>query len=207
VDVERASGGVAARPALSAPLDGDAAYSCAMGAGDALRAVLATAEDQVVAVVRLPSTALRAAEELRDAARALRRVADRVDGVLDDVEEPVRALAPGLRRLAAVLDDPLVADAPETLAKLRDEVLPALRGLRETQQRVASIAGSTDRISALIDETGGRLAALPGAAALLMRRVPRAPELDQPAPPAAPGVAATEDGGWSEATDQGTDRP
>jgi ABC-type transporter Mla subunit MlaD len=146
----------------------------------AIGSLASTVRAQVSAAARLPSTTLATVEELRGAARAMRRVADRVDGILDEVEAPVRSLAPGLRRLATLLDDPIVAEAPETLARLRDEVLPALRSLRETQQRVAAIAGSTDRISALIDETGGRLAALPGAAALLMRRAPRYPAVEPP---------------------------
>ena len=147
----------------------------------ALGSVADVVREQVTAAVRLPGVALSAAEELRDAARSMRRVAERIDGVLDDVEEPVRAMAPTLERVRRILDDPIVAEAPETIARLRDEVLPALRSLRETQQRVAAIASSTDRITALIDETSGRLASLPGAAALLMRRtgrLPTAPRLE-----------------------------
>jgi ABC-type transporter Mla subunit MlaD len=140
--------------------------------------------DSALALVRLPVTALEAVEELRAAARSMRRVAERIDDVLDAVEEPVRSLAPTLARLARLLDDPMVAEAPEIMARLRDEVLPALRTLRDTQQRVASIATSTDRITALIDETSGRLASLPSAAALLMRRSGRPPLGPGAGPPA-----------------------
>jgi ABC-type transporter Mla subunit MlaD len=152
--------------------------------------MLDTARTQALALARLPGVAVEAVEELRDAARSMRRVAERIDGILDDVEQPVRNLAPTLRRVARLLDDPIVAEAPETLIRVRDELLPALRTLRDTQQRVASIASSTDRITTLIDETSGRLAALPTAAALLMRRssrtVPETPAAAGPAPAIAP---------------------
>ncbi|MFL6138422.1 MAG: hypothetical protein ACJ74O_11545 [Frankiaceae bacterium] len=161
-----------------------------MGQGPSVAALIGAARDQIIAVAKLPVVAVEAVEELRDAARTMRQVAERVDGVLDEVEGPVRALAPTLARLADLLADPMVAEAPETLARLRDEVLPAIRSLRETQQRVAAIATSTDRITALIDETGGRLAALPSAAALLMRRTGRPagtePGAAIPMPPASP---------------------
>src|SRR4051794_24491805 len=98
-----------------------------MASAPSLGALLGTARSQALALARLPVTALEAAEELRDAARSMRRVAERIDDVLDEVEEPVRSLAPQLARLSRLLDEPIVAEAPETLMRLRDEVLPALR--------------------------------------------------------------------------------
>ena len=128
-----------------------------LGSFGSVVTIATAARRQAETVLRLPGEAWGAVVELRDAARALQRVADRVDAVLDELEEPVRAVAPTLTRLARLLEDPRLADAPETMARLRDEVLPALRGIRETQQRVA---------------------ALPGAAALLMRRAQRPPDDD-----------------------------
>jgi hypothetical protein len=49
-------------------------------------------------------------------------------------------------------------------------MLPVVSGLRDTQQKVTSIASSTARMSSLIDETGSRLSALPGANLLLRPR-------------------------------------
>ena len=125
-----------------------------LGSFGSVVTIATAARRQAETVLRLPGEAWSA---VVDAARALQRVADRVDAVLDELEEPVRAVAPTLTRLTRLLEDPRLADAPETMARLRDEVLPALRGIRETQQRVA---------------------ALPGAAALLMRRAQRPPDDD-----------------------------
>ena len=55
-----------------------------------------------------------------------------------------------------------------------------MSGLRDTQQKVTSIATSTARMSSLIDETGSRLSALPGANLLLR---PRQPEPGEPGEP------------------------
>src|SRR4051812_29455666 len=107
-----------------------------MAALPSIGSLLTAGRDSAIALVRLPVTAFEAVDELRSAARSMRRVAERIDSVLDEVEEPVRSLAPTIARLARLLDDPMVAEAPEVIARLRDEVLPALRTLRDTQQRV-----------------------------------------------------------------------
>jgi hypothetical protein len=93
-----------------------------------------------------------------------------VEGVLGELEQPLKELAPGLRTLAAVLQDPVVATVPETLAQVQRDVLPVLRALAETNERVAVIAGSTERLMAFVDDTGRTLAGLPGAALLARRR-------------------------------------
>lgn len=113
--------------------------------------------------------------QARETVATVQRLATRMDGLLDELEEPVRALAPGLTRLAAVLDDPAVATLPETLLQAQADVLPVLRGLRDTQVKVAGIATTTDRLVSLVD-AGGRLAGLPGAALLGLRRA-NAPDL------------------------------
>jgi hypothetical protein len=47
-----------------------------------------------------------------------------------------------------------------------------LRTLADTNERVAFIAGSTERIMAFVDDTGRTLAGLPGAALLGRRKPP-----------------------------------
>jgi len=63
--------------------------------------------------------------------------------LVEEFEEPIRALAPGLTRLAKVLDDPIIASVPETLGQLQRDVLPVLRTLADTHEKVAFIAGRT----------------------------------------------------------------
>ena len=41
-------------------------------------------------------------------------------------------MAPGLRRLGEVLDDPAVSDVPETLRRIKEDVLPVVATLRGT---------------------------------------------------------------------------
>ncbi len=111
--------------------------------------------------------------EARETVQAFHRLAVRADTIVAELEEPLLALGPGLRRLAVVLDDPVVSDLPATLRQVQDDVLPVLRTLAETHERVAFIAGQTERIMTFVDDTGRSLAGLPGAA-LLGRRRPAA---------------------------------
>jgi len=107
--------------------------------------------------------------EARETLAAVHRLALRMDSLAAELEEPLRALAPGLSRLAVVLDDPVIEELPETLRKVQADVLPVLRTLADTHERVAFIAGSTERIMTFVDDTSRSLAGLPGAA-LLGRR-------------------------------------
>lgn len=108
--------------------------------------------------------------EARETLAAVHRLALRMDALAEELEGPVRALAPGLQRLAVVLDDPVVEELPDTLRKVQADVLPVLRTLADTHERVAFIAGSTERIMTFVDETSRTIAALPGAALLGRRR-------------------------------------
>ncbi len=120
--------------------------------------------------------------EARQTLTAVNRLAVRVDGMVAELEEPLRALAPGLARLAVALDDPLVEELPDTLRRVQSDLLPVLRTLADTHERVAFIAGSTERIMTFVDETSRTFAGLPGAALLGRRRgnsapAPGAPDL------------------------------
>ena len=105
--------------------------------------------------------------EARETLATVNRLAVRLDAMAEELEEPLRALAPGLSRLAVVLEDPVVEELPDTLRKVQQDVLPVLRTLADTHERVAFIAGSTERIMSFVDEAS-RL--LPGAALLGRRR-------------------------------------
>ena len=125
--------------------------------------------------------------QARDTVVTVNRLATRLDGLVEELEEPLKALAPGLTRLAVVLDDPVVEELPETLRKVQADVLPVLRTLADTHERVAFIAGSTERIMTFVDETSRTIAHLPGAALLSRRRpVPRAAAPSEPLPPTLP---------------------
>ncbi len=110
--------------------------------------------------------------QARETIAAVQRLTARMDGIVAELEEPLKALAPGLQRLAVVLDDPVVGDLPDTLRRVQSDVLPVLRTLAETNERVAFIAGSTDRIMSFVDETSRTFAGIPGAGLLGRRRPP-----------------------------------
>ena len=147
--------------------------------------VFAVLQAQSEALAALPgavqglSTAVRGLVEIaasaRDTVVVVNRLAVRLDALVAELEVPLLALAPGLRRLASVLDDPVVAQLPATLAQVQADILPVLRTLADTHERVAFIAGSTERIMAFVDDTSRTLAGLPGAALLGRRRPPARP--------------------------------
>lgn len=145
----------------------DGAFSLLQAQTEALAALPAAVTALTGAVRGLGETVTAA----RDTMLTVQRLAVRADALLAELEEPLRALVPGLQRLAVVLDDPVVDELPDTLRKVQADVLPVLRTLADTHERVAFIAGSTERIMTFVDETSRTIAGIPGAA-LLGRRKP-----------------------------------
>ena len=114
----------------------------------------------VVDVLHAQTTALLS---IPDAVRAVvtlatdaQRVVRRIDGLLDELEQPLRELAPGLQKLARTLEG--------------DEVEQIVTGINETQRQVAAIAATTGRIVNVIDDVGSKMAAFPMAPLLGGRR-------------------------------------
>jgi len=127
---------------------------------------------QTEALAALPATVASLTTAVRGLAETVQRmntVLVRIDGITQELEAPLKALAPGLNKLAVILDDPIVEELPETLKQVQADILPVLRTLADTHERVAFIAGSTERIMTFVDETSRTIAGLPGAA-LLGRR-------------------------------------
>jgi ABC-type transporter Mla subunit MlaD len=144
---------------------------------------LAALPDVVRSLTSAVGSLVEVAGQARDTVAAVQRLAVRMDAIVAELEEPLLALRPGLVRLAAVLDDPVVEELPDTLRQVQADVLPVLRTLADTHERVAFIAGQTDRIMTFVDETGRTLAGLPGAALLGRRRIGTRPVPPPAAPP------------------------
>ena len=88
-------------------------------------------------------------QQARETIASVQRLTARMDSIVEELEEPLRELAPGLRKLAVVLDDPVVEDLPDTVRQIRSDVLPVLKTLADTHEKVAFLAGSTDRLMGL----------------------------------------------------------
>ena len=132
-------------------------------------------QSQTEALAQLPLTvaALNSAVQglieavtiTRETAASAQRVSERLEEVIEELDEPVRALRPGLERVAKVLDDPVIDTVPETLRRLTEDVVPLVHALRDAQTRVGLVFNQAANASA-------RLAELPGAQ-LFRRRVRR----------------------------------
>lgn len=154
--------------------------------------VVQLARQQAEAVAALPGALLsltRAVSSLdgtireaRDAVARLQSLGTRLEAILDEVEEPVKELAPGLRRVGQVLDDPAVSDIPETIRRIKEDVLPVVATLRGTTDVL-------DRFSAWNLLGGGRRRPETPLATPPATPTPPAPRA-APALPAAPMVPA-----------------
>ncbi len=146
------------------------------GIDSVVHGVQSVLQAQSDAVAALPGTVAALTSAVRGLADTVSRtnaMLGRLDGIISELEEPLKALAPGLAKLAVILDDPIIEDVPETLKQVQKDVLPVLRTLADTHERVAFIAGSTERIMTFVDETSRTIAALPGAALLGRRGRPK----------------------------------
>jgi len=157
-----------ARAGTAAQLAGAAGQ--AAGTAAAVGAVLVA--EGLSGLVGAARSAIGLVEDARETVRALQRLVQRADGVVAELEGPLRAVAPGLRRLAVVLDDPVVEQVPAALRQVQDDLLPVLRTLADTHERVTVIAGSTERIMGFVEDTSRALGGLPGAGLLGRRRPP-----------------------------------
>jgi ABC-type transporter Mla subunit MlaD len=114
--------------------------------------VIELLQTQTQAFMGLPDTLRHVTALARDAHSVVRRL----DSLLDDLEEPLRALAPGLQKLADTLEG--------------DELGTLLAEINDTHRQVAAIATTTGRIMGVIDDVGTRIGSFPGAPLLAGRR-------------------------------------
>lgn len=134
---------------------------------------------QTEALASLPMTLVNLTQALRsltdvvskagETVGAVNRVVMRADSLLAELEQPMRDLAPGMTKVAVIINDPVIDEIPTTLAALNRDILPIMRAMAETQAKVAGIAATTDRMMGLLDDVQERLSHLPGAN-LLSRR-------------------------------------
>lgn len=117
--------------------------------------LLALLQTQTEALAQLPRTLsdlngtvrelTEATTMARDTIASAQRIAERLEDLVNELEEPVRALRPGIERVGKVLDDPVVDTVPDTLRRINEDLMPLIHGLRQAQSRVGSVAGMLRR--------------------------------------------------------------
>jgi ABC-type transporter Mla subunit MlaD len=120
-----------------------------------LSELLGLLQTQTEALAQLPRTLsdlngtvrelTAATTSARETIESAQRIAERLEALVDELEEPVRALRPGLERVGKVLDDPAVDTVPDTLRQIHDDLMPLIHGLRQAQTRVGSVTGMLRR--------------------------------------------------------------
>jgi ABC-type transporter Mla subunit MlaD len=127
-----------------------------------LSELLSLLQTQTEALAQLPRTLsdlngtvrelTEATTMARDTIASAQRTAERLEELADELEEPVRALKPGLERVGRVLDDPAVDTVPDTLRRIHDDLMPLIHGLRQAQTRMGSVTGMLRRRARPDDE-------------------------------------------------------
>jgi ABC-type transporter Mla subunit MlaD len=116
-----------------------------------LSELLSLLQTQTEALAQLPLTLsdlngtvaelTQATTMARETIESAQRIAERLEVLVEELEEPVRALKPGLERVGRVLDDPAIDTVPDTLRRIHDDLMPLISGLRQAQARVGSVTG------------------------------------------------------------------
>lgn len=116
-----------------------------------LTELLTLLQTQTEALAQLPRTLSDLNGTVRELTEATRmahatiasaqRIAERLEDLVEELEEPVRALKPGIERVGRVLDDPVVDTVPDTLRRIQEDLVPLIHGLRVAQDRVGSVTG------------------------------------------------------------------
>ena len=116
-----------------------------------LSELLSLLQTQTEALAQLPRTLsdlngtvrelTEATTMARETIASAQRIAERLEDLVEELEEPVRALKPGIERVGRVLDDPAVDTVPDTLRRIQEDLMPLIHGLRRRQDRVGSVTG------------------------------------------------------------------
>ena len=117
--------------------------------------LIALLQTQTEALAQLPRTLsdlnatvrdlTEATTKARDTIASAQRITERLETLVEELEEPVRALRPGIERVGRVLDDPAVDTVPETLRQIHEDLMPLIHGLRQAQNRMGSVTGMLRR--------------------------------------------------------------
>lgn len=102
-------------------------------------------------VAQFPATM----KSFNDALERFNQTVGRLDRAVTRIDAASKNLAGPLEKVAAVLDPKALRDLPEMLEVIRREAVPALRAATDTQQQVAMLTTTIDRIVAVLGELPG----------------------------------------------------
>jgi ABC-type transporter Mla subunit MlaD len=116
-----------------------------------LTELLTTLQAQTEALAQLPRTLtdlnaavrelIAATSTATSAIASAQRTAERLEELVGELEEPVRALKPGIERVGRVLDDPVVEKVPDIIRTVDEDLRPLIATLHQAQSRVAGVTG------------------------------------------------------------------
>jgi ABC-type transporter Mla subunit MlaD len=116
-----------------------------------LSELLSLLQAQTEALAQLPRTLAdlnasvrsltEATTKAKDTIDSAQRTAERLEALVGELEEPVRALRPGLERVGKVLDDPVVDTIPDTIRAVQEDLVPLVHSLRQAQARMGTVTG------------------------------------------------------------------
>jgi ABC-type transporter Mla subunit MlaD len=102
-------------------------------------------------VAQFPATM----KTFNDALERFNQTIGRLDKAVTRIESATKSLTGPLEKVASSLDPKALRDIPEVLDAVRREALPALRAATDTQQQVAMLQATIDRIVAVLSDLPG----------------------------------------------------
>jgi ABC-type transporter Mla subunit MlaD len=135
---------------------------------------------------------LHTVENINATMTELNRIASRVNGLLDTVEEPIQRVAPGLDRLADTLSSPAMMKMPDELSRF----ISVIGDVATKIQPLGQLAEAAGGMFGLRNLAGGLLGGATGGTAKPATAPPTAPAakiqtaVSAPAAPSKPPTAA-----------------
>lgn len=102
-------------------------------------------------VAQFPATM----KSFNDALERFNQTVGRLDKAVTRIEGASKNLTGPLEKVSSALDPKALRDIPEVLDAVRREALPALRAATDTQQQVALLQATIDRVIAIVTELPG----------------------------------------------------
>jgi ABC-type transporter Mla subunit MlaD len=102
-------------------------------------------------VAQFPATM----KSFNDALERFNQTIGRLDRAVTRIESASKNLTGPLEKVSAALDPKTLRDLPEMLDVMRREAVPALRAATDTQQQVARLQSTIERVLSLLGELPG----------------------------------------------------